>query len=559
MTIMDTTENTTHSCAKNSNSNETLSSENSLLNILIIEDSDSDAQLIIRLLKRSGFRFVYEQIQTSEEMAAAITRESDWDIILSDYNMPQFDALAALKLLHESGKDIPFIVISGAIGEDTAVSIMKGGAHDYVMKNNLPRLIPAIERELREAGIRREKIKSENERKRLEEQLRQAQKMEAVGQLAGGVAHDFNNLLFIITGCTELMMDEIPHDDPIRENLNMIMGASARATTLVRQLLLFSRRSAMRPVITDLNELISNLIKMIRRIIGEHISLEIHPGFNLKNICADPGQIEQAIMNLCVNARDAMPEGGKIIIETKNISIDNEFSKYYPWAKKGEFVLLTISDTGLGIPHEIQDRIFEPFFTTKDVGKGTGMGLAALYGIITSHDGMIRLYSEPGSGTVFKVYIPAARQTDVCREKDQECVKDFIGNGETIIVAEDEENVRRMIVHILETANYKVIAARDGNNAIELFNKHTQETDLALLDVVMPQMGGDKVMEHIRKIRPDLPVIFLTGYSKGMLPKSILSKRDYDIIQKPVSRFDLLHKIREVFIKKICQTTNNGS
>ncbi|MBF0469596.1 MAG: response regulator, partial [Desulfamplus sp.] len=483
------------------------------LRLLLIEDSDSDAQLIIRLLKRAGFDIIFEQIQTSEELITQLDNHK-WDIILSDYNMPQFDALAALQILHASGQDIPFIVVSGAIGEHTAVSIMKGGAHDYVMKDNLPRLIPAIERELREAELRRGKTRAEEEQKNLENQLRQAQKMEAVGQLAGGVAHDFNNLLFVITGCTELIKDDIPPDSPIQEDLNMIMAAASKATTLVRQLLLFSRRSAMKPVIIDLNGLVNNLIKMIRRIIGEHISLEVQPGSDLKSICVDPGQMEQVITNLCVNARDAMPEGGKIIIETENIYIDDEFKEYHLWARKGDFVLMTISDTGCGMPHAIQQRIFEPFFTTKEVGKGTGMGLAAVYGIVKSHDGMIHLYSEPGSGTVFKIYIPAVEQT-IFTEDNEKVSTDFTGNKETILVAEDEEYVRRMIVNILEHANYKVLYARDGYEAIELFTKHAQNLDLALLDVVMPKLGGDRVMKHIKEVRPDLPIIFLTGYSKG--------------------------------------------
>lgn len=536
----------------------TQASDANPLRLLLIEDSDSDAQLMIRLLKRAGFNLIWEQIQTGEEMVLALNRDP-WDIILSDYNMPQFDAISALQILHASGQDIPFIVVSGAIGEHTAVSIMKSGAHDYLMKDNLPRLIPAIERELREAELRRESIRSAKERKHLEEQLQQAQKMEAVGQLAGGVAHDFNNLLFIITGCTELMREDIPPGDPLHQNLDMIMGAAERATTLVRQLLLFSRRSAMKPVNIDINELISNLMKMIIRVIGEHISLEVHPGFDLKSICADPGQIEQVVMNLCVNGRDAMPDGGTIIIETKNITIDSEFHECHPWAREGDFVLLTIADTGFGIPHEIQDRVFEPFFTTKEVGKGTGMGLAAVYGIVKSHDGMIHLYSEPGNGTIFKIYFPAAEQIKSSSGKSEPVFKQLTGNRETILIAEDEKNVRSMLVKILKNANYHVVAAEDGLEAIDLFDKHVETIKIVLLDVVMPKLGGDKVMEHIRGVRPALPIIFLTGYSKGMLPKSISSDSGYDILQKPVFRSDLLDKIRTILLKKVDQTGNYKS
>ncbi len=544
-------------------------SDKKTLSLLLVEDSQSDAELIIRMIKRSGFDLNVEQVQTKEEMSKALGN-NNWDIILSDYNLPQFNALEALTVLHKTAKDIPFIVVSGAIGEDTAVAIMKAGAHDYVMKDNLARLIPAIERELREAELRHQKLKSEEAQKQLEEQLRQAQKMEAIGQLAGGVAHDFNNMLFIITGCTELIMEETPIDSPVRNNLEMIMGAAQRATTLVRQLLLFSRKSARKPIITDMNEIITNLMKMVRRVIGENIKLEFHPGFNLKTIYADPGQIEQIVMNLCINSRDAMSDsGGKIVIETQNIFIDNEFQNDHAiWqphglsnsifynncsseAKSGDYVVLTISDTGCGIPRELHERIFEPFFTTKAVGKGTGMGLAAVYGIVKAHDGMIHLYSENSSGTVFKIYIPSSGKIDSSNEKGRGCdIKQLKGNRETILIAEDEKSVRNMIANMLESSNYQVIAAEDGLKAIELFDQNSQNINIALLDVVMPIMGGDKVIEHIRKINPQLPVIFLTGYSRGMLPKNILSQTNYDTLQKPVARNQLLSCIKDVLNRK---------
>ncbi|MBF0377637.1 MAG: response regulator [Desulfamplus sp.] len=553
------------------------SADKKLLRILLVEDSESDAELIIRLLKRSGFDLVFEQVETAEDMRAVLNRD-EWDIVLSDYNMPQFDALSALELLKSTGRDIPFIVVSGAIGEDTAVSMMKRGAHDYVMKQNLKRLIPAIERELREAKLRQDKRKSEEDKKYLEEQLRQAQKMEAVGQLAGGVAHDFNNMLFIITGCTELMMDDIPSESPLHQNLTMIMGAAQRATTLVRQLLLFSRKTTRKPVVIDMNDLIANLMKMVRRVIGEHILLEFQPCYNLKSICADPGQMEQVVMNLCVNARDAMPNGGKITIETDNLFIDgysnlkregyrlinqidslpeatltthaNIFENHKDTLlKHKEFVVLTISDTGCGIPDDIQERIFEPFFTTKDVGKGTGMGLSAVYGIVRSHEGMIHLQSEVGIGTVFKIYIPMSDGFNCNIEDCETLVEKITGNKEIILVAEDDEPVRRMIVRILESSNYHVISSENGRQAVQLFEKNSETIDIAILDVVMPEIGGDKVMEYIRKIKSDIPIIFLTGYSRGMLPETISSQSNYDTLQKPVSRSDMLSKVKEMLLR----------
>ncbi|MBF0396364.1 MAG: response regulator [Desulfobacterales bacterium] len=509
----------------------------SSLRVLIIEDSDSDAELIIRLLKKSGFAPIFKQVQTSEEMNDAL--EKEWDIILSDYSMPQFDAPAALQILKTTGRDIPFIVVSGAIGEETAVSIMKAGAHDYLMKDNLSRLIPAIQRELREAEIRKDKIQ-------LEIQLRQAQKMEAVGQLAGGVAHDFNNLLQVIIGYTEMILDEaIPKSNFIKY-ANSIKKASRRATDLIRQLLLFSRKQAMQPKLINLNELIGNVMTMISRMIGENITLECHPGSNLYSILADPGQIEQILINMCLNSRDAMPDGGCIRIITENISLFSDYCQEHPWAKPGNYVLMTVYDNGCGIPREIQDHVFEPFFTTKEVGKGTGLGLAAVYGIVKSHAGLIHLYSEEGYGTLFKIYLPSAENKTISEDNEETKTKPRSGLGEMILIAEDEEEVRKLTVSILENAGYRIISAQDGEEAIKLFEKYQKEIKLALLDVVMPKLSGQKVFERIKTIKPDIPVLFLTGYSKDVLPKSIAPDSQYEIIQKPIYRSALLCKISEI-------------
>jgi PAS domain S-box-containing protein len=391
-----------------------------------------------------------------------------------------------------------------------------------------------------------ERKRLEEEHRLLEAQLRQAQKMEAVGQLAGGVAHDFNNLLYVITGYADMMLDDLPPDGHLHNNMKEIMEAAQRATTLVRQLLLFSRREAMQMKVLNLNVLISELIKMLRRVIGEHITLEFLPGFELMSNYGDPGQLEQVLMNLCVNARDAMPSGGRIVIETENISLDAEYCRYHSWAKEGDYVLLKVSDTGCGIPAEIQDHIFEPFFTTKDVGKGTGLGLAAVYGIVRSHQGTIRVYSEPGQGAVFKIYLPAEQNSLAPLNGEKESAVPVSGGRETILVAEDEESVRNMIVHILKKVGYQVLSAKDGEEAIGLFEKHSAEIDLALLDVIMPKMGGQQVYERLRVIRPDIPIIFSTGYSRGILNSHTFPDERYNVIQKPVSPTALLRKIREV-------------
>lgn len=389
---------------------------------------------------------------------------------------------------------------------------------------------------------------AEAERSKLENQLRQAQKMEAVGQLAGGIAHDFNNLLFVITGYSEMMLEEIPKDSKLYNWMNHIMKTTERATTLVRQLLLFSRKEAMQLKTIQLNELIQNMMKMIQRIIGEHIFLEFSPDNTLHQVIADPGQIEQVIMNLCVNARDAMPDGGSILIETQNVTIDDEYCKHHTWAKPGDYVMCSVSDTGVGIPKEIIDHIFEPFFTTKEVGKGTGLGLSAAYGIVKSHNGMIHVYSHPGSGSTFKIYLPAYKEISSTPPVKETKLKipNVTGSGATILVAEDEESVRNMISQILELNGYRVISAKDGEEAIRIFEQLADQITLVLLDVVMPKMSGTKVLQKIKLVKPDIPVILMSGYSKGVLNYMFSSTHQYEMLQKPYSYVELLLKIQQL-------------
>ncbi|MEZ4527555.1 MAG: PAS domain S-box protein [Desulfobacterales bacterium] len=400
---------------------------------------------------------------------------------------------------------------------------------------------------------------AEAERAALANQLRQSQKMEAVGQLAGGVAHDFNNMLFVISGYSELILEQMAAEDPLRQSMKEIMKVTERATRLVRQLLLFSRKQSMKPGLLDPNELIGNALKMLRRLIGEHIALEFHPGSAVKKIHADSGQMEQMLMNLCLNARDAMPEGGKILIETGNIHADAEFRRRHGWAGTDEFVMIGVSDTGTGIPLELQEHVFEPFFTTKEVGKGTGLGLSVVYGIVRSHEGRIDLRSEPGQGTCVSIYLPAGTQTD-CAEPD-EAYENIIKppDAGVILLAEDEEAVRDMLIQTLERNGYSVIAAVNGSEAIHLYQEHQQRIDLALLDLVMPEIGGLKVLGKIKSADPELPVILMTGYSRNMLEKEMQLPSRCEMIQKPYSSKELLGKIRAMLEKNMTAPDNSNS
>jgi len=384
------------------------------------------------------------------------------------------------------------------------------------------------------------------EQARLEGQLHHAQKMEAVGQLAGGVAHDFNNLLQAIQGYTSIALEKLPAAAPARESLNEVIKATWRAAALVRQLLTFSRREAMQPEYTDLNDLVGGLVTMLHRLIGEHIELVTRAGFELHTVYVDPGQFEQVLMNLCVNARDAMPHGGRITIETQNTHVDPAFCQRHPWAVEGEYAVLSVSDTGVGIPADIQERVFEPFFTTKEVGQGTGLGLATVYAIVKRHAGFVHLYSESGKGTTFRIYLPATASPQSAQTEQASVLTDDIGGNETILLAEDDQQVRDVAAEILEAAGYRVLVARDGEEATELASQYRDDIHIAVLDVVMPKKSGRDVYDSILGLGLNIPVLFSSGYSYAILEEGDLVAGGLELIQKPFDRIGLLRKVREM-------------
>jgi PAS domain S-box-containing protein len=378
----------------------------------------------------------------------------------------------------------------------------------------------------------------------LENQLRQSQKMEAIGLLAGGVAHDFNNLLQAILGHGELALTEVAADSSVGSSIGEILTAGGRAATLVRQLLAFSRRQVLRMEDVDLNFSINDTSKMLRRVIGEHITLNVVPSHDLGIVRADPGQIGQILMNLCVNARDAMPTGGTITIETENVQLDETFSNTHSWATPGHYVLLSVTDTGCGMEKETLSEIFEPFFTTKDVGEGSGLGLSTVYGLIKQHEGMIHVYSELSTGTTFKIYLPLAKYAEKAAEEVRETP--VIGGTETILLAEDETSIRNVSKLMLEKEGYTVLTACDGEEALKVYAKHSSEIDMLLLDVMMPKVGGRAVYDHVHKLRPKIPVLFASGYSMHTIDTSFVLEENLTLINKPFRRDDLLRKIRHV-------------
>jgi two-component system, cell cycle sensor histidine kinase and response regulator CckA len=385
--------------------------------------------------------------------------------------------------------------------------------------------------------------------RRSEEQLRQSQKMESIGTLAGGVAHDFNNILAAIQLNAQMALNARP-GERVERRLTEIEKAGNRAAALTRQLLAFSRRQRLERRTLNLNDVIDDLLRMLRRIIGEDIEARFHTAADLHQVFADPAQIEQVVMNLAVNARDAMPGGGVMQIETQNVELGEAFCRTHTYAKPGKYVKITVSDTGVGIAAEVRERIFEPFFTTKELGRGTGLGLAMVYGIVKQHDGLIEVRSDPGRGTTFEIYLPIDER--IAPEEIREIAPALQRGDETILLAEDEEVLREVARDILETLGYRILLAGDGEEAVELFAANRHRIDAVILDVVMPRMNGHAAYERIRSLDGNVPVIFTTGYSAEMVESNfveqseIIAESGSVVIQKPYKIETLGHKLREV-------------
>ncbi|MGH7171399.1 MAG: HDOD domain-containing protein [Gemmataceae bacterium] len=389
---------------------------------------------------------------------------------------------------------------------------------------------------------------SEAALRRSEEQLRQAQKMEAIGQLAGGVAHDFNNLLTIISGYSDLLLNGIlGPQDSAREAVTEIRKAAERATTLTRQLLAFSRRQVLNPQVLVLNSVIQDMDKMLRRLIGEDVQLASLLAANLDAVKADPGQIEQVLLNLAVNARDAMPQGGRLTLETANVVLDETYTRSHPGIQPGPFVMLAVTDSGCGMDEATQARIFEPFFTTKGAGKGTGLGLATVYGIVKQSGGSIYVYSEVGRGTSFKVYLPRTEETSIAHLRPAGPTPPARAGGqETLLIVEDDDSVRALTRTVLRGHSYNVIEAVDAEEALRWVEEHPQPIHLLVTDVVMPGMSGRALAERLSASRPELKVLYVSGYTDDAVVRHGLLEAEIAFLQKPFTPDALARKVREL-------------
>jgi signal transduction histidine kinase/ActR/RegA family two-component response regulator len=377
-----------------------------------------------------------------------------------------------------------------------------------------------------------------------EAQLIQSQKLEAIGRLAGGIAHDFNNLMSIIISYTDFAIETLRHSNPIRDDLMEVRRAGRRAAELTRQLLAFSRRQVLDPEVIDLNAVVAGMEGMLRRLLGEDIEITFRPEDGLDGVMADPGQIGQVLMNLAVNARDAMPRGGRLAIETANVDLDENYSHRHDIVEPGRYVALTVSDTGCGMEPEVAQRIFEPFFTTKELGKGTGLGLSTAYGIVKQSGGYIWVYSEPGLGTTFKIYLPRI-SGPATHDSLAPALDSAVSGTETVLVVEDEEAVRRLAQRILFRAGYLALGANGGEEALALARGHAGRIHLLLTDVVMPGMGGRELAERLVEERPGLRVLYMSGYTGEMVLHHGVLENDRRFLGKPFSAPDLLRKVRE--------------
>jgi two-component system cell cycle sensor histidine kinase/response regulator CckA len=623
------------------------------LRVLIVEDNLSDAELVLRELRRAGFDPDSKRVDTEADYLANL--HSERDLILSDYSMPQFSGLRALELLKESGLEIPFILVSATMGEETAVAAMREGAADYLLKDRLARLGQAVERALEQKRLRDERRRTEErlreqadiisrardaviirdfgsdiitfwndgaehlygwsaseavgrrlgdlmfaestdrgalveklvstgeyhgeikhrckdgrevivdsrttlirnddgtpravlginsdvtEQKNLEMQLLRAQRLESIGTLASGVAHDLNNILTPILMCAQTLREELVEEDR-QSALSLIEESARRGAVVVKQVLTFARGIEGERVLIKPSHLIEEMVDIARKTFPKSIEISSRYPEDLWSIEGDPTQLHQVLLNLSVNARDAMPNGGALVIRAENFNVDEYYASMTPDARLGQFVALRVSDTGTGMPRAMIDKIFDPFFTTKEIGKGTGLGLSTTLGIVKSHGGFISVYSEQGKGTTFKLFLPAA-MTDANLQQSKASVVPIQGNGELILVVDDEPNILGITKMVLERNNYHVVSANDGPEALAIFAQQMQSIRLVLTDISMPYMDGAALVRTLRKMKSHVPIVASTGQGEEARASEMQALHVADLLTKPYDTGQLLNTL----------------
>jgi two-component system, cell cycle sensor histidine kinase and response regulator CckA len=633
---------------------------NSQLRILIVEDSEDDLLLLLRELRRGGYTPDYVRVETAADMQTALEHQN-WDIVIADYTLPRFSAPEALQVLQLQHQDLPFIIVSGTIGEETAVAAMRAGAHDYLLKDNLTRLVPAVERELREAQERQKRLEAEQalreseerfrqlaenitesvfwmsdpkelemlyvspayeriwgrtceslyanfmewieaihpedrqrihisffehsllgnydqeyriirpdgsirwirdrgfpikdrtgvpyrvvglaeditERKLTEAALRRTERLESLGTLTSGIAHDLNNVLTPILGIVQLLPLKVANmDESTQGLLQILQDSTRRGADLVKQILSFTRGIESKPTNTQVSYLLLEIQKIIHQAFPKNIELSLDLPQDLWTIEADSTMLHQVFMNLCVNARDAMPEGGKLSITAENFTVDESYARMHLEAQVGAYLTIAIADTGTGIPPEILDRIFDPFFTTKEIGKGTGLGLSTVLGIVNSHHGWIDVESSLGKGTQFKVYLPAT-DTSVTELSLDTALPS--GQGELILVVDDEVAIQEITKATLEVHGYRAMTASDGIEAIALYAEHKQEIGVVLMDMMMPSLDSATIIRTLYKLNPQVQIIAMSGLATNEAVQRTMSEGVKAFLAKPFTAVELLN------------------
>ena len=512
------------------------------LRLLHLEDNPVDAELITTTLMEGNIPCESQLVDTRQAFVAAL-KEGRMDLILADYSIPGFDGMTALILARQHCPDVPFLFVSATIGEELAIDAMHQGATDYVLKQRLGRLVPSVQRALRDLDDRTERKRTEEALRESEKQFRQSQKMEAVGRLAGGIAHDFNNLLTVIMGYSQVLLTELGPQHPLCGKIEETLKAGERAATLIRQLLTFSSKQSLDPKILSLNTAVTSLESLLRRLIGEDILLISTLDPTNGRLRADQAQLEQVLVNLVVNARDAMPKGGTLTIETARVELTRSPVYSLTPLLPGPYVRLSVSDTGCGMDRKTKSHIFEPFFTTKGEGKGSGLGLSTVFGIVTQCGGAIDVTSRVGHGTRFDLYFPSV-ESDILTTAPTKPLGQPQKGTETILLVEDEPSVRTLVRDELRKLGYRVIEAKNGVEACLLATQQAGSLQLLLTDVVMPGMGGRELAQHLSVIKPDLRTLFISGYTDDVGIMAGQEDGTSSFLQKPFTPEVLAHAVR---------------
>lgn len=510
------------------------------MRILIIDDNPQDRELIKRAIGKIFSEVSYVEVIHQQAFEEAL-RTLDYQIVFTDYQLKWSTGIEVLKAIRACSSLLPVIMVTDTGSEEIAAEAMKQGLTDYVLKTHLSRLPLAIKESL-------ERVHLQRERQELQAQIQQAQKLESLGLLVSGIAHDFNNLLAAIAGFAELGIRGAKHDpSQAQEYFEHIHQRAQQGTRMTRQLLAFARGTPMEPTYLNVNEHITTRLDFLRTLLGTSIQLDLEADPDVKAIFADATQWEQVLVNLCLNARDAMPMGGNLKLVTRQVEVAQGSQYVHPYLLPGSYVLVQVKDTGVGMDEQVQARLFEPFFTTKEVGQGTGLGLAVVYGIIKQHEGTIQVQSQPGQGTTFSMYLPAVEQRpESADEQVPYEAMAAMGDGETILLVEDDADIQLMMTTVLEDAGYTVIVAKDGEEGVALFETYASSIALVIADIMMPKMKGRQFQEHVRRLKAGVKVLVISGYQEIDLKRRDLLEVRSAFLQKPFDLDVLLAKVREL-------------